>query len=268
MLANRLSEGAGSRVLVLEGGGSDRSVLIQMPAALGIPLFMPRFNWGFESDPEPGLDGRRMESCGFIRSRAGLRWPDIQYHFMPAVYVPSNETPQALRRPAGFVQFPGPGYQVHVGPNKPKSRGRVNILSPDPRAKPSIRFNYLQHEQDRTDWRAAVRLTREIMNQPALDLYRGDEVAPGEAVRSDEEIDAWVRSAGETVYHPSSSCKMGAPTDPMAVVDPQCRVIGVEGLRVVDSSASSRRRAGSSSPTPPTSMTAPVRRCASWSRRT
>ena len=498
VLANRLSEDASSRVLVLEGGGSDRSVWIQMPAALGIPLFMPRFNWGFESDPEPGLDGRRMncprgkalggsssingmvyvrghacdfdqweehgaegwgyrhclpyfrraehwtlggdeyrggegplatcngnemrlnplyeafirageqagypvspdyngyqqegfgpmhmtvkggvrwstanaylrpvlerpnlkvethalmhrvllegrravgvayerggqmrtararreviisagsigspvilqlsgigpgkvlsaagvevrhelpgvganlqdhlevyyqfqckqpitlngkigfasrmligarwllrkdglgatnhfESCGFIRSRAGLRWPDIQYHFMPAAYVPSNEPAHALR-PGGMGKFEGHGYQVHVGPNKPKSRGRVNILSPDPRAKPSILFNYLQDEQDRIDWRATVRLTREIMHQPALDPFRGNEVAPGDAVRSDEEIDAWVRKAGETAYHPSSTCKMGAPTDPTAVVDPECRVIGVEGLRVVDSS--------------------------------
>lgn len=498
VLANRLSEDAGTRVLLLEGGGSDRSVLIQMPAALGIPLFMPRFNWGFESDPEPGLDGRRMncprgkalggsssingmvyvrghacdfdqweehgaagwsyrhclpyfrraeawkgggdgyrggdgplatcngnemrlnplyeafirageqagypvspdyngyqqegfgpmhmtvkngvrwssanaylrpvlrrpnlkvetkalvhrvvlegrravgveyerggqtrqvrarrevvlsagtigspvilqlsgigpgavlaaagvdlrhelsgvganlqdhlevyyqfrcrqpitlngragfasrmfigarwllrkdglgatnhfEACAFIRSRAGLRWPDIQYHFMPAAYIASNEPPHALRM-SGLDQFPGHGYQVHVGPNKPKSRGRVNIRSPDPRAKPSILFNYLQHEQDRIDWRATVRLTREIMHQPALDPYRGEEFAPGEAVRSDEEIDTWVRAAGETAYHPASTCKMGAPTDPAAVVDPQCRVIGVERLRVVDAS--------------------------------
>ena len=498
VLANRLSEDPGTRVLLLEGGGSDRSVLIQMPAALGIPMFMPRFNWGFESDPEPGLDGRRMncprgkglggsssingmvyvrghpcdfdeweeqgaagwsyrhclpyfrraetwkggddeyrggegplatcngnemrlnplyaafvrageqagypvspdyngyqqegfgpmhmtvkdgvrwstanaylrpararsnlkvetdalvdrvvlegrraagvayerggqrreararrevilaagaiaspvilqrsgigpgpvlaeagvelhhdlpgvganlqdhlevyyqfrckqaitlngriglasrlligarwllrkdglgatnhfESCGFIRSRAGLRWPDIQYHFMPAAGMSSNEPPHALR-PGGMEHFGGHGYQVHVGPNKPKSRGRIAILSPDPQKKPSILFNYLQHEQDRIDWRATVRLTREIMHQPALDPYRGEEVAPGPGVRSDAEIDAWVRSAGETAYHPSSTCKMGAASDPNAVVDPQCRVIGIERLRVVDSS--------------------------------
>ena len=130
----------------------------------------------------------------------------------------------------------GHGYQVHVSPNKPKSRGRVHIESPDPRAAPSIRFNYLEHEQDRIDWRAAIRLTREILRQPAMDPFRGPEIMPGEAVRSDDQIDAWVRSTGETAFHPSSTCKMGAPGDPMAVVDPGCRVIGIEGLRVVDAS--------------------------------
>ena len=155
-----------------------------------------------------------FESCGFIRSRAGLRWPDIQYHFMPAAYVPSNEPVHALR-PGGMGKFPGHGYQVHVGPNKPKSRGRVNIRSADPRAKPSILFNYLQHEQDRVDWRATVRPdSRDHASTGAGPLSGRGGRAPGEAVRSDEEIDAWVRAAGETAYHPSSTCKMGAPLRP------------------------------------------------------
>ena len=176
-----------------------------------------------------------FESCGFIRSRAGLRWPDIQYHFMPAAGLSTNEAPRGLR-PGGTAGIEGHGYQVHVSPNKAKSRGRVAIRSPDPRAKPSILFNYLAHEQDRVDWRATVRLTREILYQPALDPFRGAEIAPGEDVRSDDRIDAWIRSTAETAYHPAGTCKMGDPADPMAVVDPRCRVIGLEGLRVVDAS--------------------------------
>ena len=176
-----------------------------------------------------------FESCGFIRSRAGLRWPDIQYHFVPAAGLTLNEPAQSLYS-IGTAGLDGHGYQAHVGPNKPKSRGRVNIVSPDPRAKPSILFNYLEHEQDRIDWRATVRLTREILNQPAMDPFRGPEIAPGEKIRTDDQIDAWVRRVAETAFHPSCSCKMGATSDPMAVVDPQCRVIGVEDLRVVDSS--------------------------------
>ncbi len=166
-----------------------------------------------------------FEACAMIRSRAGKKWPDIQYHFLPA----------AMRYDGGAA-FKGHGFQVHVGPNRPKSRGWIRIRSASPQGKPAILFNYLQHEDDRVDWRACIRLTREVMAQPALDDYRGAEIQPGEEVRSDEEIDAWVRANAESAYHPSCSCKIGADDDPMAVLDDHCRVRGVEGLRVVDSS--------------------------------
>lgn len=166
-----------------------------------------------------------FEACAMIRSRAGKKWPDIQYHFLPA----------AMRYDGGAA-FNGHGFQVHVGPNRPASRGWVRIRSANPQDKPTILFNYLQHEDDRIDWRACVRLTREVIAQPALDDYRGAEIQPGEEVRSGEEIDAWVRANAESAYHPSCSCKMGADDDPTAVLDAQCRVRGVEGLRVVDSS--------------------------------
>lgn len=173
-----------------------------------------------------GLGGtNHFESCAFIRSRAGLEWPDIQYHFLPAAM-----------RYDGQAAFDGHGFQVHVGPNKPKSRGWVRIRSADPREKPEILFNYLKEAADRVDWRACVRLTREIINQPAMDSYRGPEIQPGEAIRSDDEIDAWVRESTESAYHPSCTCKIGADSDPMAVLDPECRVRGVENLRVIDSS--------------------------------
>ena len=166
-----------------------------------------------------------FESCAFIRSKAGQKWPDIQYHFLPAAM-----------RYDGRAAFEGHGFQVHVGPNKPKSRGWVRIRSADPRDKPKILFNYLQHEDDRSDWRACLRLTREIISQPAFDDYRGPEIQPGDSINSDAELDAWVRANTESAYHPSCTCKIGADNDPMAVLDSACRVRGIANLRVVDSS--------------------------------
>lgn len=166
-----------------------------------------------------------FESCAFIRSRAGLKAPDIQYHFLPAAM-----------RYDGKAAVKGHGYQVHVGPNKPTSRGKVWISSDNPDAPPKIQFNYLSTEQDKIDWRSCIRLTREILQQPALANYSGGEIQPGDNINSDEEIDAWVKKNVESAYHPSCSCKMGAVTDNMAVVDSQCRVRGIKNLRVVDSS--------------------------------
>ena len=166
-----------------------------------------------------------FESCGFIRSRAGLKWPNIQYHFLPGAM-----------RYDGRAAFAGDGFQVHVGPNKPQSRGFVAIRSADAYAKPIIRFNYLEHEQDRQDWRDTIRLTREVLQQKSLDAFRGNEIQPGLHIESDEAIDEWVRANVESAYHPSCSVKMGADDDVMAVLDDQCKVRGVSGLRVVDSS--------------------------------
>ena len=165
-----------------------------------------------------------FESCGFIRSRAGLKWPNIQYHFLPGAM-----------RYDGRAAFAGDGYQVHVGPNKPHSRGSVAIRSADAFAAPIIRFNYLQHEQDIQDWRDTIRLTREILQQPSLADYRGNEIQPGMQIQTDAQIDAWVRANVESAYHPSCSVKMGAEEDPMAALDEHCRVRGVNNLRVVDS---------------------------------
>ncbi|WP_419238821.1 choline dehydrogenase [Photobacterium leiognathi subsp. mandapamensis] len=166
-----------------------------------------------------------FESCAFIRSRKGLKWPNIQYHFLPAAM-----------RYDGRAAFDGHGFQVHVGPNKPQSRGTVSVVSNDPHAKPKIEFNYISTEQDKQDWRDCIRLTREIMAQSALDQYRGDEIQPGADITSDQAIDQWVKENVESAYHPSCTCKMGDDDDAMAVLDPECRVRGIENLRVVDSS--------------------------------
>ncbi len=166
-----------------------------------------------------------FETCGFIRSRAGIAYPDIQYHFLPLAVSYDGS---ALAREHGF--------QAHVGPMRSKSRGWVRLAAADPLTKPRILFNYLSDPDDWVEMRACVRLTREIFAQPAFDRYRGREIQPGGQVQSDEAIDAFIRAKVESAFHPSCSCKIGAAGDPMAVVDPQLRVRGVERLRVVDSS--------------------------------
>ncbi len=166
-----------------------------------------------------------FESCAFIRSRAGLAAPDIQYHFLPGAM-----------RYDGRAAFSGHGFQVHVGPNKPQSRGRVWLHSGDPHAKPRILFDYLASEADRLSFRRAIHLTREIMHQPAMAPYRGDEIQPGAGCVSASQLDAWIRAHAESAYHASCTCPMGAEDDPMAVLDSACRVRRIEHLRVVDSS--------------------------------
>jgi choline dehydrogenase len=164
-----------------------------------------------------------FESCGFIRSEAGLKWPDIQFHFLPAAM-----------RYDGNAPIKGHGFMVLTGPNKPKSRGHVRAVSPDPEVHPAIQFNYLAREEDREGFRKCVRLTREIIGQPAMDAYNDGEIAPGPDVQTDDEIDAFVRDNLESTYHPCGTCKMGE--DPLAVVDSQLRLHGIAGLRVIDSS--------------------------------
>jgi choline dehydrogenase len=166
-----------------------------------------------------------FESCGFIRSAAGVEYPDIQYHFLPAAM-----------RYDGKAAFAGHGFQVHVGPMRAKSRGFVRVRSNKAREAPQILFNYLTHPDDLPEWRRAVRLTRELFQQPAMQRYAAEEIQPGPKVSTDAEIDAFIREHCESAYHPCGTCKMGAVDDPMAVVDPECRVIGIEGLRVADSS--------------------------------
>ncbi len=166
-----------------------------------------------------------FESAAFVRSKPGIDYPDIQYHFLPAAI-----------RYDGKAAAKGHGFQAHVGPMRSKSRGSVTLRSSDPLEKPKILFNYMSHPDDWTDFRHAVRLTREIFAQAALDPYRGREISPGSHVQSDEEIDDFLREHAESAFHPCGTCKMGAANDRTAVVDPQCRVIGIEGLRVADSS--------------------------------
>ncbi|GAA5664687.1 oxygen-dependent choline dehydrogenase [Brucella sp. NBRC 14130] len=166
-----------------------------------------------------------FESAAFVRSKAGVEYPDIQYHFLPVAI-----------RYDGKAAAQSHGFQAHVGPMRSKSRGSVTLRSANPREKPVIKFNYMSHEDDWADFRHCVRLTREIFGQAAFNPYRGAEIQPGAHVQSDDEIDNFIKEHVESAFHPCGTCKMGAVDDPFAVVDAECRVIGVEGLRVADSS--------------------------------
>ncbi len=172
----------------------------------------------------PGASNQ-FEACAFIRSRAGIDYPDIQYHFLPIAV-----------RYDGKAVAEGHGFQTHVGPMRSKSRGWVKLRSPDPDDAPLIQFNYMSHPEDWDDFRRCIRLTREIMQQPAFAPYLKQEIQPGPDVQSDAELDAFIRAHVESAYHPCGTARMGSRADPKAVVDPEGRVIGVEALRIADSS--------------------------------
>lgn len=167
----------------------------------------------------------QFETAGFIRSRAGVSYPDIQYHFLPIAV-----------RYDGQAAAEGHGFQAHVGPMRSPSRGEVTLQSADPKAAPNIFFNYMSTEQDWEDFRACIRLTREIFAQEAMQPFVKSEIQPGADLQTDDEIDSFIREHAESAYHPCGTCKMGSVDDPKAVVDSECRVIGVDGLRVADSS--------------------------------
>ena len=166
-----------------------------------------------------------FESCAFLRSKPGVRYPDIQYHFLPIAV-----------RYDGQAAAEGHGFQAHVGPMRSASRGSVELNSANPEDKPKILFNYMSQPQDWEDFRHCIKLTRSIFGQAAFDPFRGKEIQPGIGVQSDEELDTFISEHVESAYHPCGTCKIGRRDDPMAVVDPECRVIGVGSLRVVDSS--------------------------------
>ena len=172
----------------------------------------------------PGASNQ-FESCGFIRSRAGVDYPDIQFHFLPIAV-----------RYDGQAVAEGHGFQAHVGPMRSASRGAVSLRSNDPADDPVIRFNYMSEQSDWVDFRRCIRLTREIFAQEAFAPFISHEIQPGPEAQSDDALDAFIRAHVESAYHPCGTCKMGRADDPMAVVDPQGRVIGMDGLRVADSS--------------------------------
>ncbi|WP_374370770.1 choline dehydrogenase [Tabrizicola sp.] len=172
----------------------------------------------------PGASNQ-FEACAFIRSKAGVEYPDIQYHFLPIAV-----------RYDGKAVAEGHGFQAHVGPMRSKSRGSVTLRSGNPTDAPVIRFNYMSDPSDWEDFRSCIRLTREIFGQEAFKPYLKSELQPGLRYQSDIELDDFLREHVESAYHPCGTARMGRASDPMAVVDPECRVIGVEGLRVADSS--------------------------------
>lgn len=205
---------------------------VQMAASQPVTLFR---HWNLVSKAligarwlltKTGLGAsNQFESAAFIRSRAGIDYPDIQYHFLPIAV-----------RYDGRAAAEGHGFQAHVGPMRSTSRGAVTLRSADPAAAPVIRFNYMSQPRDWEEFRACIRLTREIFAQPAFAPYVSHEIQPGAAVQSDAALDAFIADHAESAYHPCGTCRMGRADDPGAVVDPQGRVIGVEALTVADSS--------------------------------
>jgi len=167
----------------------------------------------------------QFESAAFLRSKSGIEYPDIQYHFIPIAV-----------RYDGKVAAEGHGYQAHVGPMRSLSRGAVTLRSANPKDSPKIHFNYMSHPEDWEDFRNCIRFTREIFAQDAFKPYAGKEIQPGADLQSDEQLNAFIREHAESAFHPCGTARMGAGDDPMAVVDPECRVIGIQGLRVADSS--------------------------------
>ncbi len=166
-----------------------------------------------------------LEAGAFLKSRPDLDRPDLQLHFV-----------LAIMQDHGKQKMTQDGFTLHVCQLRPESRGTVSLASADPYDDPKILTNFLSTAEDLRSVRDGLRMAREVIAQEAFAPYRGEELAPGPDVQSDEEIDAFIRAKGETIYHPVGTCKMGSPSDPMAVVDDQLRVIGLEGLRVVDAS--------------------------------
>ena len=205
---------------------------IQMAASQPITLFK---HWNLLSKALIGSQwllwrsglgaSNQFESAAFIRSRAGVDYPDIQYHFLPMAV-----------RYDGTAAAEGHGFQAHVGPMRSASRGRVSLASADPAAAPEIRFNYMSEPSDWEEFRTCIRLTREIFAQDAFKPFTKHEIQPGPGVESDAELDDFIREHAESAYHPCGTCRMGRADDPHAVVDPEGRVIGAKGLRVADSS--------------------------------
>jgi choline dehydrogenase len=167
----------------------------------------------------------QFESAAFVRSKAGVKYPDIQYHFLPMAIRYDGKAPAE-----------GHGFQAHVGPMRSPSRGEITLRSNDPREAPKILFNYMSHEKDWEDFRTCIRLTREIFAQDAFKPYVKHEIQPGDALQSDDELNGFIKEHVESAYHPCGTCKMGRSDDPMAVVDQDTKVIGVDRLRVADSS--------------------------------
>jgi len=205
---------------------------IQMAASQPITLYK---HWNLVSKAVIGAQwlftktglgaSNQFESAAFIRSKAGIKYPDIQYHFLPIAV-----------RYDGKAAAEGHGFQAHVGPMRSTSRGSVSLRSGDPADTPKIVFNYMSQDRDWEEFRNCIRLTREIFAQEAFKPFVKGEIQPGADVQTDDELDAFIREHAESAYHPCGTCRMGRADDPDAVVDPQGRVIGVDGLRVADSS--------------------------------
>ena len=172
----------------------------------------------------PGATNQ-FETLGFIRSDKNILYPDIQFHFLPVAIRYDGKAPSE-----------GHGFQLHVGPMRSKSRGFIKLKSSNPFEAPLIKFNYMSHEDDFSNFRKSLRLSREILSQKALAPFKGEEIQPGDDVISDEGLDEFIKNNCESAYHPCGTCKIGKEEDPSSVVLNDCKVKGFSNLFLADSS--------------------------------
>ncbi|MGE0531673.1 MAG: GMC family oxidoreductase [Hyphomonadaceae bacterium] len=197
----------------------------RMPIGVA-PSFIPRAIGGLLSYHFGGrgfLSSNVAESGGFVKSSFDRDRPNIQFHFLPTY----------LKDHGRKIAF-GYGYTLHICDLLPKSRGHIGLKTSDPMADPLIQPNYLSDPDDLKTMVAGFKIGRRILEAPAMAAHSKREVHPGGAVRSDDEIAAFIRDNAETIYHPVGTCRMGR--DQGSVVDPELKVRGVVGLRVVDAS--------------------------------
>ena len=164
-----------------------------------------------------------LEAGGFAKSSPKREIANIQFHFFPSFVIDH-----------GLVNPSSHGYQLHASPNHPKSRGSITLNSSDPYDHPKILFNYLEHEDDLKQTRECIHVARKILSQPSLAKHAGKEVGPGSDLKSDDDLNEYIRSKAETAYHPCGTLKMGV--DKMAVVDENLKIHGLQNIRVVDAS--------------------------------
>jgi choline dehydrogenase len=167
----------------------------------------------------------QFEASAYIRTRAGLQYPNLKLEFLPIAF-----------QPGGFVPYEHPSFQIHMTLMAAESRGTITLQGPDPNLRPRIQFNYLESPADLATMREAIGLTREIVSMPALAPYRGRELQPGEAIQDEAALNHWIRENLNTAYHPACTCRMGPAADRSAVVGTDLRVHGVERLRIADAS--------------------------------
>jgi choline dehydrogenase-like flavoprotein len=200
---------------------------LQGREAIGVaPSFLPRAlkaAWDFATAGRGELTSNIAEAGGFVRSDPSRDRPNLQFHFIPA-YLHDH----------GRKLSWGYGLTLHVCDLLPKSRGRISLASPDPKAPPRIKANYLSHPDDLPTLLRALKIARRITEAPALACHIRRETLPGPSVQTDADLESFIRARAETIYHPVGTCRMGL--DPKAVTDPEGRVRGVIGLRVVDAS--------------------------------
>jgi choline dehydrogenase len=189
----------------------------------GIGLFVQALKYAF-AQPSM-LNAVAAPLRAFVRSREGLEAPDLLLGWVPMLTELGPKGPKISKQS---------GMTCYAHPMRPESKGHIHIVSADPRKAPAINFNFLSAQVDADLTVAAIRIARSVMYAPAMAPLQLTEIGPGTALNTDDEILDWVKRVAETTYHPVGTCKMGV--DAMAVVDPQLRVHGIEGLRVADAS--------------------------------